>query len=124
MDDLPIRRGDVFFADLDPVRGCEQGGIRPVIVVQNNDGNTYSPTLIVACLTKRYKKYIPTHVFLNRFIHGMRYHNTILLEQVYTIDRSRLLRRCKVRNMHVIMPMVDKALAISMGLRKKEEEPS
>lgn len=83
-------RGDIYYADLSPVVGCEQGGVRPVLIIQNNVGNRYSPTIIVAAITSRMDKHpLPTHVEISRK-YGLQKNSMILLEQVRTIDKSRL----------------------------------
>ncbi|MGE9883881.1 type II toxin-antitoxin system PemK/MazF family toxin, partial [Blautia obeum] len=89
MKDQGIRRGDIYQADLNPVFGSEQGGYRPVLVIQNNRGNKYSPTVIVAAITSRLKTKLPTHVSL-RNIKGLDKNSVVLLEQVRTIDKKRL----------------------------------
>ena len=99
---LVIRRGDIFYADLRPVIGSEQGGIRPVLVIQNDIGNRYSPTVIVAAITSRMNKAkLPTHIEID----AARYHivkdSVILLEQLRTIDKSRL--RDKVCHLDALM---------------------
>lgn len=82
--------GDMYYADLSPVVGCEQGGVRPVLIIQNNIGNRYSPTVIVAAVTSRMDKHpLPTHVEISRK-YGLQKNSMILLEQVRTIDKSRL----------------------------------
>ncbi len=108
-----IKRGQVYLANLDPIVGSEQGGIRPVIVIQNNVGNTYSPTIIVAALTSRSKKDLPTHVKI-RF-EGMPGESTIMLEQIRTIDRSRLLNFVGTIEPSKMIE-VEKAIEISFGL--------
>ncbi len=109
------KRGDVYYADLNPVIGSEQGGeIRPVVVIQNNVGNKYSPTLIIAPITNRQKAKIPTHVVLNK-IDFLREDSIILLEQLKTIDRTRL-KNYIGRLDDLAMDIVDRALAISVGL--------
>ena len=86
-----IRRGDIYYADLRPVVGCEQGGIRPVVILQNNTGNRFSPTTIAAAITSRDGKHpIPTHIHIDRQFHGLHRDSMILLEQVRTLDRKRL----------------------------------
>ena len=91
MNVLIIRRGDIFFADLRPVIGSEQGGIRPVLIIQNDMGNRYSPTVICAAITSKMNKAkLPTHVALNSQQYGVVKDSVILLEQVRTIDKSRL----------------------------------
>lgn len=89
-----IKRGDIFLADMNPAIGSEQGGIRPVLIIQNNMGNKYSPTTQVACLTtRRYtKKHLPTHYILPD-VKGLKYPSMVLFEQIFTIDKSRLLKR-------------------------------
>lgn len=84
-----ILRGDIYYADLSPVIGCEQGGVRPILVLQNNVGNKYSPTVIVAAITAKNKKQLPTHVEI-RGIHSLPKKSVVLLEQLRTIDRKRL----------------------------------
>ena len=87
---MQIRKGDVYYADLTPVAGSEQGGVRPVLVIQNNTGNRHSPTVIVAAITSRTGKApLPTHVPLEG-VRGLQRDSVILLEQVRTIDRARL----------------------------------
>ncbi|MDP2856944.1 MAG: type II toxin-antitoxin system PemK/MazF family toxin [Bacillota bacterium] len=113
-----MRRGDVFYADLSPVIGSEQGGIRPVLVVQNDIGNRYSPTVIVSAITSQIDKAkLPTHVELPTAISGLEKDSVILLEQLRTIDKRRLKE--KVSHMDDgLMAMVDAALAISVGLKE------
>lgn len=85
-----LYRGDIYYADLSPVVGCEQGGVRPVLIIQNNVGNRYSPTVIVAAITSRMDKHpLPTHVAISRR-YGLQKNSMILLEQVRTIDKLRL----------------------------------
>lgn len=110
-----IRRGDIFYADLRPNIGCEQGGIRPVIIVQNNVGNTYSPTVIVAAITaSRVKTPLPTHIQISKPC-GLKYNSTILLEQIRTIDCSRLREYIGSVSKQT-MSRVNSALHISFGL--------
>ena len=86
-----IRRGDIYYADLRPVVGCEQGGIHPVVILQNNTGNRFSPTTIAAAITSRDGKHqIPTHIHIDRQFHGLHQDSMILLEQVRTLDQKRL----------------------------------
>lgn len=107
----------MFFADLSPVVGSEQGGVRPVLILQNDVGNKYSPTVIVAAITSQIDKAkLPTHVELKAAAHGLERDSVILLEQVRTIDKRRL--REKVAHLDGdIMNRVDEALKISLGLR-------
>lgn len=116
-----IRRGDVYYADLDPVVGSEQGGVRPVLIIQNNIGNRYSPTIIVAAITGRPKKLLPTHVFVgvSQFYNpcgsGLQKNSFILLEQIRTLDRERLLDYAGCVNRQK-MGEINEALAVSVGL--------
>jgi mRNA interferase MazF len=109
-----IYRGEIYFADLSPVIGSEQGGVRPVLVLQNNVGNRYSPTLIVAAITARHKKSLPTHVEIQG-IDALSKRSVALLEQIRTIDRSRLRERVGSLNNQAI-GRVDEALKVSVGL--------
>lgn len=112
---MQIKKGDIFYADLSPVIGCEQGGIRPVLIVQNNIGNKYSPTVIVAAITgQRFKHNLPTHVALYH-VKGLKYGSIVLLEQIRTIDVSRL-RDYIGRLSQEELEIVDKSLAISFGM--------
>lgn len=113
---MQIRKGDIFYADLTPVVGCEQGGIRPVLVIQNDTGNRYSPTVIVAAITSHIDKHpLPTHIFLDNRQHRLRNNSVVLLEQVRTIDRSRLLEYIGHLNEQTLTA-VDHALAVSFGM--------
>jgi len=86
-----IKRGDIFYADLRPVVGSEQGGIRPVLIIQNNVGNRHSPTVICAAITSKMNKAkLPTHIEINAELYGIEKDSVILLEQIRTIDKSRL----------------------------------
>ena len=111
-----IRRGDIFYADLRPVVGSEQGGIRPVLIIQNDVGNRHSPTVIVAAITSQINKSkLPTHVELSARQYEMVKDSVVLLEQLRTIDK----RRLKERVCHLdgeILTKVDKALEISLEL--------
>ncbi len=112
-----IRRGDVFFAELDPVVGSEQGGMRPVLILQNDIGNQYSPTTIVAAITGQMSKTkLPTHVPLAGRENGLLKNSVILVEQVRTIDKQRLKERICTLDKS-IMEQVNSALEISLGLR-------
>jgi len=109
-----IRRGDIFYADLSPVVGCEQGGIRPVLVIQNDIGNRYSPTVIVAAITSKTKKELPTHVELG-CMEALQKNSVVLLEQIRTIDRIRLLEYIgSVSRLRMLL--IDEALSLSVGL--------
>ena len=110
-----IRRGDLFYADLNPVVGSEQGGIRPVLVIQNDVGNYFSPTVVAAAITSRKaKNSLPTHILLEN-VPGLAPTSLLLLEQLRTIDRKRL-RGYIGRISKEKMLEVDAALAISIGI--------
>jgi mRNA interferase MazF len=113
---MNIQRGDVFLADLSPVVGCEQGGKRPVVVIQNNLGNRFSPTVIVAAITAQIQKAkLPTHVEVEARKHGLDRDSVILLEQIRTIDKKRLTERV-ARLSEEMMERVNESLLISLGL--------
>lgn len=116
--DRIVLRGDLYYADLSPVVGSEQGGLRPVLIVQNNTGNRHSPTVIVAAITSRTTKAkLPTHVPVSRQESGLKCDSTILLEQVRTIDRCRLKEYIgKLPSWQ--MELADEALLTSFGLKK------
>jgi mRNA interferase MazF len=111
-----VKRGDIFYADLSPVIGSEQGGIRPVIIIQNDIGNKYSPTIIVAAITSQINKAkLPTHVEISSEEYGLNKDSVVLLEQIRTIDKKRLKE--KIGHMtDKDIQKVDDALLISMGL--------
>ena len=111
-----MRRGDIFYADLRPVVGSEQGGIRPVLIIQNDVGNKHSPTIIVAAITSKMNKAkLPTHIELDSTKYQMVKDSVILLEQLRTIDKKRLLEMvCHLDE--EIMEKVNKALMISLEL--------
>ncbi|WP_296969550.1 type II toxin-antitoxin system PemK/MazF family toxin [Tepidanaerobacter sp. EBM-38] len=113
-----VRRGDIFYADLNPVVGSEQGGIRPVLVVQNDVGNKYSPTIIIAAITSQIDKAkLPTHVELPSKDYGLEKDSVILLEQLRTIDKRRLKEKITILDQD-IMKKVDEALKVSLGLEE------
>jgi len=113
-----IKRGEIYFAQLNPVVGSEQGGIRPVLVVQNDIGNQYSPTTIVLAITSQINKAkLPTHVELRADTYGMERDSVILAEQIRTIDKTRLKQRIAVLK-DDLMEKVDQALAISLELKQ------
>ena len=112
-----VKRGDVFYAELEPVIGSEQGGVRPVLIIQNNVGNQHSPTTIVAAITGQLTKAkMPTHVDLAGRENGLAKNSVVLVEQVRTIDKTRLKEYICTLDKSV-MDQVDQALLISMGLR-------
>ena len=111
-----VKRGDIFYADLSPVVGSEQGGIRPVIIIQNDIGNKYSPTIIVAAITSQINKAkLPTHVEISSEEYGLNKDSVVLLEQIRTVDKKRLKE--KIGHMtESDMKKVDDALLISIGV--------
>ena len=111
-----VKRGDIYYADLSPVVGSEQGGMRPVLIVQNDTGNRHSPTVIAAAITSQMgKARLPTHIELSSQNYGLSRDSVILLEQIRTIDKSRLRERMgKLDN--DTMTKVDNAIAVSFGL--------
>lgn len=111
----PIYRGDLYFANLDPSIGCEQGGVRPVLVIQNNIGNLHSDTTIVAAITGRKKPGLPTHVLLPKSA-GLRDDSIILLEQLRTIDKMRFEQKIGTLSAEQLR-LVDIALMTSLGVR-------
>ncbi len=117
MKALNIRRGDIYYADLSPVVGSEQGGIRPVLIVQNNVGNRYSPTVIAAAITSQQSKAkLPTHIPLHANTSGLTKDSVVLLEQVRTIDKRRLKEKMGSVD-DASMSAVDNAISISLGLQ-------
>jgi len=113
---LIVKRGDVYFADLSPVVGSEQGGVRPVLVLQNDIGNRFSPTVIVAAITAQIQKAkLPTHVEIDAKRYGFERDSVILLEQIRTIDKQRLTDKISHLD-EEMMEKVDEALQISLGL--------
>ena len=113
---MSVKRGDIFYADLSPVVGSEQGGLRPVLIVQNDIGNKYSPTVIAAAITSKMSKaHLPTHIDINATDVGLAKDSVILLEQIRTIDKQRL----KEKMGHLddkTMDAVNSAIAVSFGL--------
>ncbi|WP_317366532.1 type II toxin-antitoxin system PemK/MazF family toxin [uncultured Tyzzerella sp.] len=111
-----VKRGDIFYADLSPVVGSEQGGVRPILVVQNDIGNRYSPTIICAAITSQINKAkLPTHIEIDCSKYLLIKDSVVLLEQVRTIDKKRIKE--KIGHLDdIIMSKVDKALLISLGL--------
>lgn len=112
---MEIKRGDIYYADLNPTVGCEQGGVRPVLIIQNNVGNHFSPTVIAAAITSRKKKNMPTHALLDENGTRLFSDSRIMLEQVRTIDRERLKGYVGHADT-VTMQSVDRAIAVSLGL--------
>ena len=114
-----IKRGDIYYADLSPVVGSEQGGVRPVLIVQNNVGNKFSPTVIAAAITSQINKAkMPTHIEIGAADYGLSKDSVILLEQVRTIDKKRLKERIGHLNEH-LMNRVNEAIEISFCLEEE-----
>ena len=111
-----VKRGELYFADLSPVVGSEQGGISPVLLVQNDIGNKYSPTVIAAAITSKLNKAkLPTHIELSSKEYGLEKDSVVLLEQIRTIDKTRLKE--KIGELNAIkMSQVNKAMMISLGV--------
>ena len=113
---MNIKRGEIYYADLSPVIGSEQGGIRPVLIIQNDVGNKYSPTVIAAAITsQRDKTKLPTHITVDAVGCGLAKDSIVLLEQVRTIDKKRLKEKMGCLDVNA-MHRVDKALSVSFGL--------
>jgi mRNA interferase MazF len=120
---LTVKRGDIYYADLSPVVGSEQGGLRPVLIIQNDVGNKYSPTVIAAAITSKLSKSkMPTHidVYADRF--GLAKDSVILLEQIRTIDKKRLKEKMGHLDTN-IMEQVNTALSVSFGLNTQGVAP-
>lgn len=113
---MEVHRGEVFYADLSPVVGSEQGGVRPVLIVQNEIGNRHSPTVIAAAITSRLDKArLPTHINIRAADTGLAKDSVVLLEQIRTLDKRRLRERMG-RVDSAVMEQVDAAIAVSFGL--------
>ena len=111
-----VKRGEIYYADLSPVVGSEQGGIRPVLIVQNDVGNKYSPTVIAAAITSQINKAkMPTHIEVDASEYGLAKNSVILLEQIRTIDKKRLKEKIGLAD-DELMEKVNEALVISFGL--------
>ena len=113
---MTVKRGEIYYADLSPVIGSEQGGMRPVLIVQNDVGNKYSPTVIAAAITsQKYKTQLPTHISVNADNCGLQKDSIVLLEQVRTLDKKRLKE--KMGNLpDNEMNKINRALSVSFGL--------
>jgi len=115
-----IKRGDMFYADLSPVVGSEQGGIRPVLIVQNDTGNKYSPTVIAAAITSQMNKNrLPTHIELGSEEFGLKANSVVLTEQIRTIDKSRLKEKIGHIDDSRIMNKINNAIGVSFGLENE-----
>ena len=113
---MGLKRGEIFFAELNPVQGSEQGGIRPVLVVQNDVGNSHSPTTIVLPITSRLTKAkLPTHVELSKVESGLARDSVVLAEQIRTIDKNRLQQKMSALDKNA-MNRINQAMEISMGI--------
>ena len=111
-----VKRGDIYYADLSPVKGSEQGGVRPVLIVQNDIGNKYSPTVIAAAITSQINKAkMPTHIEIDAKGYGLSKDSVILLEQIRTIDKKRLKEKIGKADEN-LMKKINEALLISFGL--------
>ena len=114
---MEIKRGDMFYADLSPVIGSEQGGIRPVVIIQNDLGNKYSPTVIAAAVTSQMgKTKLPTHIQIDSKDCGLKNDSVILAEQIRTIDKSRLKEKIGHIEDENLMSRINNALGVSFGL--------
>ncbi len=114
---MVVKRGDMFYADLSPVVGSEQGGIRPVLIIQNDVGNMHSPTVIAAAITsQRGKARLPTHIEINSTENGLKSDSIVLAEQIRTIDKSRLKEKIGHVDDAKIMSKINNALGVSFGL--------
>ncbi|MBE6662489.1 MAG: type II toxin-antitoxin system PemK/MazF family toxin [Ruminococcaceae bacterium] len=113
---MSVKRGDIYYADLSPVVGSEQGGLRPVLIIQNDIGNRYSPTVIAAAITSRMSKtHLPTHIDIYAERAGLAKDSVVLLEQIRTLDKRRL--REKMGHLDdEMMGVVNSAIAVSFGL--------
>ena len=119
---MNIRRGDIFYADLSPVVGSEQGGLRPVLIVQNDVGNKYSPTVIAAAITSKMSKAkLPTHIDVFADSVGLLKDSVVLLEQIRTIDKSRLKEKMGHLDTDTML-RVNNAITVSFGLSPQVEE--
>lgn len=112
-----VSRGEIYYTNLDPVSGSEQGGIRPVVIIQNDTGNFFSPTTIVAAVTSKLKSNMPTHVYIRNSC--LPHSSVILLEHIRTMDKSRL-ENCVGSLTDEEISLMDKALAVSVGLEQEK----
>jgi len=113
---MEVLRGDIFFANLDPVVGSEQGGVRPVLIVQNDRGNRFSPTVIAAAMTSRLSKHdLPTHVWIAAQDSGLSRDSLVLCEQIRTLEKSRLREKAG-RVAGLALSRVDRALLAALGM--------
>ena len=116
---MTIKRGDMFYADLSPVVGSEQGGIRPVLIIQNDVGNKHSPTVIAAAITSQTgKTKLPTHIEIEPEQSGLKAESVVLTEQIRTIDKSRLKEKIGHIDDEKIINRINSALGVSFGLEE------
>ncbi len=116
---MVIKRGDMFYADLSPVVGSEQGGVRPVIIIQNDIGNKHSPTVIAAAITSQTgKNKLPTHIEIGAENSGLKSNSVVLAEQIRTIDKSRLKEKIGHIDDNIVMNKINNALGVSFGLEE------
>ena len=121
---MKVKRGEIYYADLNPVVGSEQGGLRPVLIIQNNVGNKFSPTVIIAAVTSRTDKTdLPTHIAISAQFGGLEKDSVVLTEQVRTIDKRRLKDKIAILG-EEDMARVDAALKLSMGVLRLMQEGS
>ena len=114
---MEIKRGDMFYADLSPVVGSEQGGVRPVLIIQNDVGNRHSPTVIAAAITSQTgKNKLPTHIEIGSQNNGLKSDSVILTEQIRTIDKSRLKEKIGHIDDKKVISKLNSALGVSFGL--------
>lgn len=117
---MSVLRGEIYYADLSPVVGSEQGGVRPVLIVQNDIGNKYSPTVIAAAITSQHEKSkLPTHIEVSAKNCGLQKNSIVLLEQIRTIDKQRLKEKMG-RLDSASMNKIDAALSVSFGLYNRQ----
>ena len=120
--ELNVRRGEIYYADLSPVVGSEQGGMRPVLIVQNDVGNRHSPTVIAAAITSQQNKTrLPTHIEISARDYGLSRKSVVLLEQIRTLDKRRLRERMGCLDAD-LMQRVDDAIAVSFGLTDSKSD--
>lgn len=121
---LTVKRGDIYYADLSPVVGSEQGGMRPVLIIQNDVGNRYSPTVIAAAITSRMgKTKLPTHIDVYAERAGLARDSIVLLEQVRTLDKRRLKEKMGHLD-EALMADIDTAISVSLGLLPRDSRPA
>ena len=119
---MVVKRGDMFYADLSPVVGSEQGGIRPVLIVQNDVGNKHSPTVIAAAITSQIgKTSLPTHIIIDSENSGLKSESVVLAEQIRTIDKSRLRDKIGHIDDEKIMAKINNAIGVSFGLEEQNK---